>query len=98
MVIKDLVTSTTFEAARSQFHYEKGKFKSEQKQTIGLQYLYTIPRRVRFLNDNQINLNIHKKVFRNFDGTSTSETWFPKKYIQDDIQKKVDKTREQLAM
>ena len=35
-VIKYFVTSTTFEAACSQFHYEKGKYKSEQKQTIGL--------------------------------------------------------------
>ena len=38
-VIKDLVTSTTFEAASSRFHYEKGKSKAEQKQTIGLQCL-----------------------------------------------------------
>ena len=34
-VIKDFVTSTTFEAARSRFHYEKGKCKAEQKQTTG---------------------------------------------------------------
>ena len=26
-----------------------------------------------------------------------SETWFPNKYIEDDIKKKVDKTKEQLA-
>ena len=30
-VIKDFVTYTTFEAACSQFHYEKGKYKTEQK-------------------------------------------------------------------
>ena len=30
-VIKDFVTSTTFEAARRRFHYETGKFKSDQK-------------------------------------------------------------------
>ena len=58
-VIKDFATSTTFEAARSRFHYEKGKCKAEQKQTIGLQCLYSIPRRVRFLHDDQINLNIY---------------------------------------
>ena len=34
-VIKDFVTSTTFEAACSQFHYETGKFKADQKKTIG---------------------------------------------------------------
>ena len=43
-VIKKFVTSTTFEASSSRFHYEKGKSKAEQKQTIGLQCLYTIPR------------------------------------------------------
>ena len=59
-VIKYFATSTTFEAACSRFHYEKGKYKAEQKQTIGLQCLYTIPRKARFLHDNRINLNIHK--------------------------------------
>ena len=97
MVIKDFATSTTFEAARSRFHYEKGKYKAEQKQTIGLQCLCTIPRRVTLPHDNQINFNIHKNVFRDLDVNSTSETWFPNKYIEDDIKKKVDKTRERLA-
>ena len=91
------MTSTTFEAARSRFHYKNGKYKTEQKQTIGLQCLYTIPRRVRFLHDDRINFNIHKNVLRDLDGISTSETWFPNKYIEDDIKKKVDKMREQLA-
>ena len=36
-------------------------------------------------------------MFRDLDGNSTSETWFPNKYIEDEIKKKVDKTREQLA-
>ena len=44
-----------------------------------------------------MNLNIHKNVFRDLDGISTSETWFPKKYIEDGIKKKIDKTRDQLA-
>ena len=91
------MTSTTFEAARSRSHYEKEKPKAEQKQTIGLQCLYTTPRRVRFLYDDQINFNIHKNVFRDLYCISISETWFPKKYIEDEIKKKVDKTREQLA-
>ena len=39
-VIKDFVTSTTFVAARSQFHYETGKSESDQKKTIGLQCLH----------------------------------------------------------
>ena len=50
-VIKDFVTSTTFEAARSQFHYETGKYKADQKQAIGSQCLHTIPSCVKFLHD-----------------------------------------------
>ena len=91
------MTSTTFEADCSRFHYEEGKSKAQQKQTIGLQCLYTIPRRVRVLHDNRINFNMHKNEFRYLDGISTSETWFLNKYIEYDIKKKVDKTREQLA-
>ena len=96
-VIKDFATSTKFEEARSRFHYEKGKSKAEQNQAIGLKCLYTIPWRVRFLHDDRINFNIHKNVLRDLDGISSSETWFPNKYIEDEIKKKVDKTREQLA-
>ena len=36
-------------------------------------------------------------MFRDLNVNSTSETWFPNKYIEDEINKKVDKTREQLA-
>ena len=82
------MTSTTFEAARSQFKYEKGKYKAEQKKTIGLQCLYTIPRRVTFIHDNIINFNIHKNVFSDLDVNSTSETWFLNKYTEDEIKKK----------
>ena len=38
-VIKDFVTTTTYEAARSRFHYETGKSKADQKKNIGLQCL-----------------------------------------------------------
>ena len=44
-----------------------------------------------------MNINTQKNVFRDLDGISTSETWFPDKYIDDEIKKKVDKTRYQLA-
>ena len=50
-VIKDFATSTTFEAARRRFHSETGKYKTYQTKTIGLQFLYTLPRRVTFLHD-----------------------------------------------
>ena len=96
-VIKYFVTSTTFEAARRKFHYETVKSKADQKKTIGLQCLHTIPRRVTFLDEDRMNLNIQKNVFRDLDGISTSETWFLKKYIEDDIKKKVDKTRDNLT-
>ena len=33
-VIKDFVTSTTFEAARRRFHYETGKSKADQKKLL----------------------------------------------------------------
>ena len=44
-----------------------------------------------------MNINTQKNVFRDLYGISTSETFFPKKYIDDEIKKKVDKTRDQLA-
>ena len=67
------------------------------RKTIGLQCLQTIPRRVTFLHDDRINLNIHKNVFRNLYVDPTSENWFPNKYIVAEIKKKLEKTREQLA-
>ena len=70
-VIKDFVTSTTFEAARSQFRYETGKSKVDQKKNIGLHCLHTIPRHVTFLHDNRMKFNIHKNEFRDLDGIST---------------------------
>ena len=59
-VIKDFANSPNFEEAHKRIHYESGKSKAYQKKTIGLQCLQTTPRRVTFLHDNQINLNILK--------------------------------------
>ena len=36
-------------------------------------------------------------MFRDLDVNPTSETWFPNKYIEDEINKKVDKTRGKIA-
>ena len=36
-------------------------------------------------------------MFRDLDGISTSETFFPNKFIDDEIKKRVDETRDQLA-
>ena len=44
-----------------------------------------------------MNINTQKNVFRDLYGISTSETLFLSKYIDDEIKKKVDKTRDQLA-
>ena len=44
-----------------------------------------------------MNLNIQKNVFRDLDGISTLENWFSKKYIDDEIKKKVNKTRDELT-
>ena len=96
-VIQDFATSTNFEEACSRFHSETGKSKAEQEKNIGLQCLHTIPRRVTFIHDNRINLNIYKNVFRNLYVDPKSETWFPNKHIEADIKKKVDKTRGELA-
>ena len=86
-VIKDFVNSPNFEEARKQFHYESGKSKEDQKKNIGLQCLQTIPRRVTFLHDDRINLNIHKNVFINLQDVPTSENWFLNKYIEAEIKK-----------
>ena len=36
-------------------------------------------------------------MFRDLDGISTSVTFFPKNFIDDEIKKRVDETRDQLA-
>ena len=59
-VIRDFADYPNFEKAHKQFHYESGKSKADQKKTIGLQCLQTIQRRVTFLHDDRINLNIKK--------------------------------------
>ena len=71
--------------------------KQIRKKSIGLQCLYTIPRRVIFIHDDRINFNTQKNLFRDLDGISTSETLFLNKFIDDEINKRVDKTRDQLA-
>ena len=96
-VIKDFATSTKFEAARRRFYYDTGKSKEDEIKIIGLQCLYNIPQRVKFLHDDRINFNNQKNVFRDLDGISTSVTFFSKNFINDEIKKRVDKTRDQLA-
>ena len=63
------VTSPTpnFEKAWEQFHYELGKSKKLQKQTIGLQCYLTIPRRVTILHDNRIEFNEFSAVYKDLN-------------------------------
>ena len=56
-VIKYLATSHNFEEAHKRFHYESGKYKVFQKQTIGLQCHLTILQRFTILHGNKIYLN-----------------------------------------
>ena len=44
-----------------------------------------------------MNINTQKNLFRDLDGISTSVTFFPKNFINDEIKKRVDETRDQLA-
>ena len=52
--IKDFATYPNSEEACEKFHYESGKSKELQKQTIGLQYYLNIPWRVTIIHDNRI--------------------------------------------
>ena len=95
-VIKGFANSPNFEEAHKRFHHESGKSKEDQKKTIGLQCLQTIPQSVTFLHDGRINLNIHKNVFINLHNVPTSENWSPNKYIEAEIKKQVMKWKTRL--
>ena len=74
---------------RNKIACESGKSESLQKKTVGLQYYITIPLRVTFLYDNQINLNENKYVFKDLNEFPPSDDWFPYKYIDAEVMKKV---------
>ena len=68
-----------------------------QKQTIGLQCNLTIPRRVTILHENRIDLNESRDVFKDLNEVLPSDYWFPYKYIDAEVNKKLHKTKGQLA-
>ena len=74
----------------------QGNTKHPRKK-IELQYYLTIPRRVTFIYDNQIDLNKHKDVLKYLNEVSPSDYWFPYKYIDAEVNKKLDKTKGRLA-
>ena len=92
-VIKDFATYHHLEKARKQFHYELGKSKELQKQTIGLQFYLTIPRRVTILRGNRIEFNENIDVFKDLNEVPPLDYWFPYEYIDADFNKKLDKIK-----
>ena len=96
-VINDFATSTNLEKACKQFHYESGKSKALQKQTIGLQCHLTIPLCVTIIHDNLIDFNENRGVFKYLNDVPPSDDWFPYEYIDAEFKKKIDKTKRQLT-
>ena len=72
-VIKDFAKSPNFEESSERFHYETEKSKKLHKQTIGLQFYITIPRRVTILHDNIIDFNENSAVYKDLNDVSTSD-------------------------
>ena len=68
-----------------------------RNKTIGLQYCLTIPRCVTIIDENQIDFNGNKDVLKHLNVVPTSDDWFPYEYIDAEVNKKLDKTKRQLA-
>ena len=96
-IIKYFATSPNLEVSHKQFHYESVKSEALQRKTIGLQCYLTMPRRVKFY-DNIIDLNKDKYVLKELNEFPPSYYWFSYEYINAEFKKKVDKTKEQLAV
>ena len=62
---------------------------------IGLQCYLTIPRRVTILDDNKIDFNENKDMFKDINEVPPSYGWFPYEYIDAGVNKKLDKTKGQ---
>ena len=97
-VIKYFATSPNFEEACKRFQYESVKSRALQKQTIGLQFYLTIPRRVTIIHDNRIYFNENRDVFKDLNDILPSDYWFPYEYIDAEVKNKVDKNKGQLAV
>ena len=93
-VIKDFATSPNFEKSRKRFNYESEKSVALQKNIICLQCYLTIPRRITIIYDNQIDLNKHKDVLKYLNEVSPSDYWFPYKYIDAEVNNKVEKPKD----
>ena len=96
-VIKHLARYPNFKEDCKRFNYESGTSKSFQKKPIGLQCHQTIPLCVKILYDNQIDFNENRNLFKILNEVPPSDDWFPYKYIDDEVEKIIYKTKGQLT-
>ena len=68
-----------------------------QRQNVFLQCYITIPRHFTIIHDNPIEFNENKDVFKYLNEVPPSDYWFPYKYIDAEVNNKLDKTKGQLA-
>ena len=73
------------------------KIQSIAETKNGLQCYLTIPRRIAILHDNRIDFNKNKYVFKDLTEVLSSDDWSPYEYIDDEVNKKLDKTKGQIA-
>ena len=64
---------------------------------IGLKCYLTIPRCVTIIYDNQIDFNENKDVLKDLNEVPPPDDWFPYEYIDDEVNKKLDKTKGRLS-
>ena len=64
---------------------------------IGLKCYLTIPQRVTFIYDSQIDLNESKGAFKDLNDIPPLDYWFPYEYIDSEVKNKVEKTEGQLT-
>ena len=67
------------------------------RKKIGLLCHQTIPRRVTNIHDNRIGFNENRNVFKYLNEVTPSDDWLPYEYIDAEVNKKVYKTKGQLA-
>ena len=82
------MTSPNLEKSCKLFHHESRESKASQKQKIGLQCYLTIPRRVTIFNDNIIDFNENKYVFKKLNEVPPSDDSFSYEYIDVEVKKK----------
>ena len=67
------------------------------RKKTGLKCYLTIPRRVKFIYENRIDLNENNDVFKYLNEFPSSYDWLLYEYIDAEAKNKVDKTKGKLA-